>query len=141
MSLGVQKVSASSAPGMAAAATAHLFSGGRGVAAAAQSPVESAYYSTQAGVNDNSIVHYDDEGNLDPDGQRRESAQQDTQTDFMARRALSFAALIMDPAQGEGSSTNLFSDMLARGIRGYERVQGLVNSGMARTGSTINQLS
>ena len=126
---------------MAAAATAHLFSGGRGVAAAAQSPVETTNFASQVGVNDNSIVHYDDQGNLNPDGQRRQSQPRDTQTAFMARRSLSFAAISLDPAQGDSSSTMVFSDILARGISGYERTQGLVNSGLVPAGSSINQLS
>ena len=142
MALGTQRVSAAASPGMAAAATAHLFSGGRGVAAAAQSPVESSNFSAQVGVNDNTIVHYDDEGGLNPDGQRRQSSSsRDTQTAFMSRRALAYAAISLDPTQGDSSSTVVFSDILARGIRGYERSQGLVNSGLASVGSTINQLS
>lgn len=140
MSLSAQKVSATSAPGMAAAATAHLFGGARGIASATQSPVEKSYFSTQSGVNDNSVVYYDDEGELDSDGQRRESQQQ-TQTAFMARQALSFAAISLAPSQSDGTSTMLFSSLLQQGIRGYERSQGLINSGLAPLGSTINQLS
>jgi len=142
MALGTQKISALASPGMAAAATAHPFSGGRGVAAANQSPVEALNFSTQINVNDNGIVHYDDEGGLNPDGQRRRSpASQGTQTPFMARRSLAYAAISMDTAQGDNSATTVFSDLMARGIRGYERTQGLVQADLAPTGSTINQLS
>ena len=141
MSLSAQKVSATSAPGMAAAATAHLFGGARGVASATQSPVEKSYFSTQSGVNDNSVVYYDDQSGLDSNGQRRESPQQQTQTAFMSRQALSFSAISLDPSQGDSSSTMLFSNLLQQGIRGYERSQGLINSGLAPLGSTINQLT
>lgn len=141
MALGTQKVSAMAAPGMAAAATAHPFSGGRGVASAQQAPVESTNFSTQIGVNDNSILHYDDEGSLNPDGQRKQSTARDTQTPFMARRALAYSAISLDSAQGDNSATTVFSDLMARGIRGYERTQSLVNSGLTPSGSTINQLS
>ena len=141
MSLSTQKVSVTATPGMAAAATAHSFGGGRGVASALQNPVESGNFSTQVGVNDNAIVYSDDQGNLDPNGKRRESFGRETQTAFMARRALAYTAILMDQAPNEGSSPTGFSDILTKGIRGYERTQGLINSGLAPVGSAINQLS
>ena len=141
MALGTQKVSAMAAPGMAAAATVHPFSGGRGVSAALQSPVEAANFATNIGVNDNSILHYDDEGSLNPDGQRKESAPRGTQTPFMARRALAYSAISMDTSQGDNAPTTVFSDLMARGIQGYMRTQSLVHSEIAPAGSTINQLS
>jgi len=142
MALGTQKVSAMAAPGMAAAATAHPFSGGRGVAAANQAPVESSNFAMSVGVNDNAILHYDDEGSLNPDGQRRNSnSPRHTQTPFMARRALAYSAISLDSQQGDNAPTTVFSDLMSRGIRGYARSQGLVQTDIAPTGSTINQLS
>ena len=142
MALGTQKVSAMAAPGMAAAATAHTFGGARGVAAANQSPVEASNFSMSVGVNDNAIYHYDEEGGLNPDEQRRNSGSpRHTQTPFMSRRALAYSAISMDSQQGDNSSTTVFSDLMARGIRGYARTQGLVQTDIAPSGSTINQLS
>ncbi len=142
MALGTQKISAFAAPGMAAAATAHPLSGGRGIASASQSPVEASSFSASVNVNDNGILHYDDENGLNPDDQRRNgSSPRGTQTPFMARRALAYSAISLDTHQGDNAPTTLFSALLAKGIRGYERSQALAQTVMAPVGSTINQLS
>jgi hypothetical protein len=142
MALGTQKISAFAAPGMAAAATAHPFSGGRGVAAANQSPVEASNFSASVNVNDNGILHYDDESGLNPDDQGRGSYNpRGTQTPFMARRALAYSAISLDSHQGDNAPTTVFSDLMSRGIRGYERSQSLVQTHLAPVGSTINQLN
>jgi hypothetical protein len=141
MALGTQKVSAMAAPGMAAAATAHPLSGGRGIAAANQSPVESTSFSTQVGVNDNGIVRYDDELDLNADGKSRNSYQRSTQTPLMSRRALAFNAGSLNASQGDAAPAIGFKDQLTRGIGGYLRTQSLTQTDYPPPGSSINQLS
>ena len=131
---------------MAAAATAHPFSGGRGISSAQQAPVEAASFAPQTGVNDNSILHYqDDGGGLNPDGRRKESFARTTQTPQMARNAAAFTAaeLESDRANAAAMPVNptLFANMVEQGIHGYERAQNLVGSYLVRAGSQINQLS
>ena len=140
MSLGAPKVSSVAASGIAASASAQLFSGGKGSASQTQAPVEAANYSSQAGVNDNNIVQNNSQRGYDGNGQNRQNSSRDTETLFMSRQAVSFAALMLDETPADGTSAT-FSDVLARGMMGYARSQMLVNSGLAPLGSTINQLT
>ncbi len=143
MALSAQKVSAVASPGLAAAATVHSFGGARGVASAQQSPVESSNPASFVGVNDNSIMRYEDEGGLNPDGRGKQSFRQGPQTPYMSRSALVFYAGLLDQTDQGASlaSTPVFGDYVSRSIQGYERAQNLVNSPWARQGSSINQYS
>lgn len=141
MALGTQKVSAVTAPGMAAAATVHAFGGARGIASAQQSPIESSNPAAYIGVNDNSILHYEDEGGLNPDGQGKQSYKQGPQTPYMSRNALVFMAGSLEATNGEAAPMPVFGDYVMRSIQGYERTQNLVNSPWVPQGSSINQYS
>ena len=140
MSLGAPRVSSVAASGIAAAASAQLFSGGKGSASQTQAPVEAGSYSSQAGVNDNNIVHYNDQRGFDGNNQRQQNGSRDTETLFMSRQALSFAALMLEESPADGSSS-AFNDLLTRGLSGYARAHMLVDNGLAPLGSTVNQLS
>lgn len=126
---------------MAAAATAHSFGGARGVASAQQSPIEATNMAAYIGINDNSILRYEDEGGLNPDGRGKKSNQQSTQTPYMSRGALGFAAGALEAQSNATPIDMAFGDYVSRSIHGYERAQNLINSAWAPQGSSINQLS
>ena len=143
MALSAQRISATASPGLAAAATVHSFGGARGTASAQQSPVESSSSASYIGINDNSILRYEDEGELNPDGRGKQSYQQGPQTPYMSRSALVFVAGALEQTAQDSPAASgaVFGDYLSRSIQGYERAQNLVNSPWAPQGSSVNQFS
>jgi hypothetical protein len=137
MALSASRISAMAGNGLAAAATARPMSGGRGVASAAMSPVETSEFSSNIGVNDNAILHYDEEGGLDSDGRRRESPS--SASPFLARGAFGYQVedLSQDGTTGDGGT--FLSDVLY-GVGIYESNLRAVAPGQVRPGATLNQL-
>ena len=137
MALSASRISAVAGNGLAAAATARPISGGRGIASATLSPVENSEFSSNIGVNDNAILHYDDQGGLDSDGRRRESPQ--SAPSFLARGAFGFQveSLSQDPAAGGGSS---FLSDVVHGVGVYENNLRIIAPDQIRPGTSLNQL-
>ncbi len=133
MALGTSRIAAlSGSSGLAAAATARPMSGGRGVAASAQAAVESSNFSSQIGVNDNAILHYDDQGGLNADGQRRET-QQNFST-YYGRAPVSDTGGL-DQNAGGGTLSRVD---IQNGIGQYEFAARLAVPGTPRPGARIN---
>jgi hypothetical protein len=138
MALGATKISALAGPSLsAAAASARPLSGGRGVAAAAQSEVEETSFSGQIGVNDNSILHTDDGTGFDPDGQRRDSPQQGTP--FVSRSAFGFSVTDASGDSGATPATS-FRDAVAHGVGVYEYNLKVITPSAVKPGSVVNHL-
>jgi len=138
MALGTTKISALAGPGLsAAAATARPLSGGRGVAAAAQSPVEESTFAGSVGVNDNSILHHDDDTGFDPNGQRRDTPDQGTP--FVSHSAFGFQVADADQS-AEAPQQSRFLNEVLRGIGVYEYTLKVIAPNSVRPGSVVNHL-
>lgn len=135
MALGTSRVTALATPGMTAAATARPASGGRNVASVSGIAEESGF-SSQIGVNDNRLLHYDDELDF---GFSEQQQRQQPGTPFMARSASSFQAELADEATG-GESANVFMDFITRGVGTYEHNMRVTTPGSVRPGSVLNYL-
>lgn len=137
MALTATKISAVAGNGLAAAATARPISGGRGVASATLSPVENTDFSSGIGVNDNGILHYDEEkGGLDSDGRRRGNPR--TVSPYMARGAFGYQVEDLSQQGGESQGGSFLSDVL-HGVGIYENNIRIIARSQARPGSTLNQ--
>ena len=139
MALGANRISSLAASSFAAA-SARPFSGGRGIASATQGAVESADFSANINVNDNGILHYDDQGQTDANGQKRESGQQGTP--FMSRSAFAFMVDGLDLAGDSASGTeSTFLSNVVRGLATYENNLRVTNPATVRSGAVMNLLS
>ncbi len=136
MALSASRIGALVGNGLAAAATARPMSGGRGVASANLSPVETSEFSANVGVNDYAIVHYDDQNGLDADSRRRQAPQ--SAAPFVGRS--SFGLKVEDPSQDSDSDDGgtFLSDVL-HGVGVYENNLRIIAGNQARTGTTLNQ--
>ena len=134
MALGSSKISALAGPSVSSAvASARPRSGGRGVAAAAQSEVEESSFSGQIGTNDNSILQNDVGSGFDPNGQRRDTPPQaDT---FMSRAAFGFSV-----ADASGESGGSFRDAVAYGVGVYQYNLRVIAPNTVKPGSVVNHL-
>ena len=136
MALSASRIGPLVGNGLAAAATARPMSGGRGVASATLSPVETSEFSANIGVNDYAIVHYDDENGLDSNGRRRQAPQ--SAAPFLSGG--SFGLKVEDPSQDGGSPGGgaLLSDVLY-GVGIYENNLRIIAGSQVRSGTTLNQ--
>ncbi len=137
MALSASTISAMAGNGLAAAATARPLSGGRGVASATLNSVEASDFSSSVGVNDNSILHYDDEGGLDSDGRRRESPP--GASAFLTRGAFGYQVEGLSQESAAGGGGTFLSDVMY-GVGVYENNLRIIAPGQIRPGATLNQL-
>jgi hypothetical protein len=135
MALGTSKISgAPAAPGVAAA-TSRVGSG-RNVASAGSS-VESAGFSPQVGINDNNILHYDQEWDSNGERRRREDAWGTTP---LTRKASFGFAVEYGADSAEAGGARPFNEVL-RGVSSYEATQRMTSPGTVKPGSVINSLT
>lgn len=138
MALGTQKVTAVSAPGMAAAATSRLGSGGRNVASVSKGPVEDASFSSQIGTNDNSLYRYEDELDLSFGEKQQEEARREY-TPLMTRQANGFRVDEAEEILGSGGDST-FRNEVIRGAGLYERTLSITAHGTVKRGSILNYM-
>ncbi len=136
MALSARGITGPAGNGLAAAATARPATGGRGVASAAQTPVEASDFSANVGVNDNGILHYDDnsagqQGNGGGEGRNA--------TPFVARGVAAFQVESLSEQESAGGGGVMFADIL-HGVGIYEGNLRLLTGAYSRPGSKLNML-
>lgn len=118
-----------------AAATARPAAGGRGVASSAQTPVEASDFSANVGVNDNAILHYDD----NPAGQQGgRGGNGQSATPFVSRGGLTFQVDSLSEQESGGGGV-MFADIL-HGVGIYEGNLRLLTGAYSRPGGKLNML-
>ncbi|SEH43736.1 hypothetical protein [Magnetospirillum fulvum] len=140
MALSTKQVSAVSASGVAAA-TARIGSGGRNVASTSREDVERLDYAHQTGLGEETLLRYQQESSVSPDGgrQRDSRERQDTplwRSEF-GKLLLSESALDDDSSE---SFSTLFLDQVLRGIGIYEQSIRITSPTTVRPGSVMNYL-
>lgn len=138
MALGTNRVTAVSAPGMAAAATSRLASGGRNVASVSRGPIEESSFSSQIGLNDNAYYRYEDELDLGFDEKQREDPRREY-TPLMSRQANGFRVDEAEESLGGGSESPFRTEVM-RGVGLYERTLSVTAQGSVKRGSILNYM-
>ncbi|MDA8230986.1 MAG: hypothetical protein M0006_06585 [Magnetospirillum sp.] len=134
MALSANKVSAVAAPGMAAAATARPLSGGRGVAAENQSPVEAPGFAQQISANDNAILRYDDQNGTGSGGGQYRNPNPDP---FLNRAGVGFT---IEDTNSSAAVGNFSLSDLRRVVGIYEYNVRITSPDTVRPGSVLNRL-
>jgi len=140
MALSTKQVSAVSASGVAAA-TARIGSGGRNVASTSREDVERLDYAHQAGLSDETLLRYQQDSSVSPDGGRQRDSR-DRQDPPLWRSEFG-KLLLAGAANDEDSSTQLptlFLDQVLRGIGVYEQSIRITSPTTVRPGSVMNYL-
>lgn len=140
MALGTNKISATAGAGVTAAATSRVGAGGRNVASVTQTRVEGSSFAPQIGVNNESILHYDDPGQGgDSRGQRRREDW--PQAEFVALLGRGAGAGLAAAEQGgdAGGGRPFLTEMM-RAVVTYEANMRATNPGSVRPGSVMNYL-
>jgi hypothetical protein len=140
MALGTSKVSGATATGMTAAATARVGTGGRNVATVSQQRVEDLSFGSNIGVNEESILNYRQQGQLEEGTgkRRRENSRSGAFTPLIMRNFNAFQAIENDPGSENPEAT--FQSELMRGIGAYETSLRTVAPANVRPGSVINYM-
>lgn len=140
MALGTNRVAAHAAPGMAAAATARPSSGGRNVASVSRAPLEEAGFSSQVGINDNSLLRYEDD--LDFGAFEEHRHEERRNTPYMFRMSFGFQADEAEEALEKrgGGGEKLFLSQLLSGVGRYEETMRVIAPGAVKPGSVLNYL-
>lgn len=138
MALGTHRVTAVSAPGMAAAATSRVASGGRNVASVSRGPIEPSNFSNEIGVNDNAYTRYEDELDLSFREKKQEEARREY-TPLMSRQANGFKVDEAEEMLGDGGY-GLFRTEVMRGVGLYERTLSVTARGAVKRGSILNYM-
>lgn len=136
MALGTNKVAAVSSSGLVAA-SARPASGGRNVASVSRDPLGEAEFSAQLGINDNSILLYDEER---AETEQRKKRQEKRGTPFMVRAAWGFTVEEIDDTLDHKGPAKIFLAILLHGIETYESNMRLTTPGAVRPGSVVNYL-
>jgi hypothetical protein len=139
MALGTKTVGSISGAGVAAA-TSRVGHGGRNVASTSRLDVERSDFSPQMGVNEESILRFQQEnGQLNPDGRRQSQSQRDGFTPLLNRGSLGFEAEAAAEQTADGAPKLFLTDVL-RGVSSYEENIRVTTPGTAKPGSVMNYL-
>ncbi|MDO8608779.1 MAG: hypothetical protein Q7R40_19780 [Phaeospirillum sp.] len=139
MALSTRQVGSATASGIAAA-TARVGAGGRNVASATRADVEKLEFSPHLGVNEESMLRFQQEsGELNPDGRRQHRDQRDGFTPLLARNAYSANLDSGEEIDSHGSPA-LFLNEVMRGIGTYEENMRVTSPASVRPGSVMNYL-
>jgi hypothetical protein len=141
MALGSKQVGAVAASGVAAA-TVRIGSGGRNVASTSRDDVERLDYAHQAGVGDETILRYQQDSNVSPDGGRQRDPRERSDSPLWRSE---FGKLLLSPSavddsSSDGSFPTLFLDQVLRGIGSYEQSIRITSPTTVRPGSVVNYL-
>ncbi len=137
MALSARQVGAAAASGVAAA-TVRVGSGGRNVASSSRPDVERTDYSQQVGFNDESLLRFQQDGQLNPDG-RRQRDPRDSATPLLNRAALGFSVESANENTGDGTSRMFLSEVM-RGVGSYEENMRITSPATVKPGSVMNYL-
>lgn len=140
MALSTKQVSAVSASGVAAA-TARIGSGGRNVASTSRDDVERLDYAHQTGLGEETLLRYQQDSSVSPDGGRQRD-QRERQDTPLWRSA--FGKILLAGASNDEDSSHalptLFLDQVLRGIGVYEQSIRITSPNTVRPGSVMNYL-
>jgi hypothetical protein len=140
MALSTKQVSAVSASGVAAA-TARIGSGGRNVASTSRDDVERLDYAHQTGLGEETLLRYQQDSSVSPDGGRQRD-QREHQDTPLWRSA--FGKILLAGASNDEDSSSplptLFLDQVLRGIGVYEQSIRITSPNTVRPGSVMNYL-
>lgn len=136
MALATNRVTATAAPGMAAAATARPVSGGRNVASV-RDEVEGSGFSPQIGVNDNSLLRYEDDLQFNSGNQGQQ--QREDYTPLMFRSVIGFQVEEAEQGTDSGGGRVFLADLMS-GVGAYEQTMRVTTPGMVKAGSVLNYL-
>ena len=137
MALSTRQVGSATASGIAAA-TARVGNGGRNVASTTRGDVEKMDFSPHLGVNEESVLRFQQEGQLNPDGRRQQQRdQRDGFTPLLARNAYSTNMDSTDETNADGSPNHFLNDVMRR-IGTYEENIRLTSPAAVKPGSVMN---
>jgi len=139
MALSTRQIGAATASGIAAA-TARVGNGGRNVASNTRADVEKMDFAPQMGVNEESILRFQQEaGQTNPDGRRQNREQRSGFSPLLARNAYATGLDTPEEANADGSP-KLFLDQVMRGIGTYEENMRVTSPASVKPGSVMNYL-
>lgn len=138
MALSTKQVGAAAASGVAAA-TARVGTGGRNVASSTRPDVERLDYAHQAGLNEENILRFQQDGQLNPDGRRQQRDDRSGFTPLLSRSMLSFTAAPQDENNDNAPAT-LFLNEVMRGVNSYEENLRVTSPATVKPGSVMNYL-
>lgn len=139
MALSTKQVGAAAASGVAAA-TVRVGSGGRNVASTSRDDVERLDFAHQSTLNDETILRFQQDGQLDPDGQRQRDRRNNGSTGWSSSLIGSIGVSATEERNGGSGSTPLFLDQILRGIDSYEQNIRITSPTTAKPGSVMNAL-
>ncbi|CAA7627780.1 conserved hypothetical protein [Candidatus Terasakiella magnetica] len=137
MALSTRQIGSATASGVAAA-TSRIGTGGRNVASTTRPDVEKLDYSHQLGLNEESLLRFQDETGFNPDG-RRQREHRDSQNALLSRGAFGFSVDSINE-QNDGEQPRLFLTDVARGVGSYEENMRITSPGTVKPGSVMNYL-
>jgi hypothetical protein len=137
MALSTRQIGSATASGVAAA-TARVGTGGRNVASATRADVEKLDFTPHLGVNEESILRFQQENtSLNPDGRRQQRESHGGHTPLLARGAFSVDTL---EERGGDDAPRLFLTEVMRGISSYEENLRVTSPAAVKPGSVMNYL-
>lgn len=139
MALSTKQIGSAAASSVAAATT-RVGHGGRNVASSTRPDVERLDYAQHMGLNEESILRFQQGSGLNPDGSRR---QRDERAPFTLQTSMRMFGFGTDSAEdGSGdTSGKLFLNEVLRGIGSYEESLRITSPNSPRPGSVMNYLS
>jgi hypothetical protein len=140
MALGTNKITASATTGVAAAASSRVGTGGRNVASVTQHRVEDLSFAPNIGVNEESILHYNDQSQSESGGGRRRKEEHGGHfTPLISRGAFGFKVDEAEEANA-GSDHEVFLTDVMRGIGTYESNMRTTSPVTVKPGSVLNYM-
>lgn len=140
MALSTKQIgSASAAASSVAAATARIGHGGRNVASSTRPDVERLDYTQHMGLNEESILRFQQENGINPDGGRR---QREDRGGFAPQTSLRIFEYGTDTSEdgSDPTSSRIFLNDVLRGVGTYEQNIRITSPGSVKPGSVMNYL-
>lgn len=140
MALSTKQVgSASAAASSVAAATTRIGHGGRNVASSTRPDVERLDYTQHMGLNEESILRFQQENGINPDGGRRQSKDRGGFAPQTSLRIFEYGTDTSEDGSDPTSSRIFLNDVL-RGVGTYEQNIRITSPGSVKPGSVMNYL-
>jgi hypothetical protein len=138
MALSTKQIGSATASSVAAATT-RVGQGGRNVASSTRPDVERLDYAQHMGLNEESILRFQQETGVNPDGSRR---QRDDRSPFTWQTSMRLFSFGTDSAEdgADNNSGKLFLNDVMRGIGTYEENIRITSPGTPKPGSVMNYL-
>lgn len=139
MALTTKQIGSVTAAGVAAATT-RIGNGGRNVASTSSPVVERPDYAQHMGLNEESILRFQQESGLNPDGSRQKKDNRGAFTPQTSLRMYGYGTDNTEDAL-ESSGSRLFLTDILRGVGSYEDNIRITSPGSVKPGSVMNYLS